>query len=971
MKRSISSTRPRGREVAQADAGGFFTRPSRRTIAVARLVALYLLISGAWILLSDLAVAALADDPRMIHQMQTYKGWFFVAVTGGLLGWLVRGDLKRIEEAGVVVRDSEERLRLALKAANQGMYDLDIPSGTAQVNPEYARMLGYEPAGFVETSSGWLARLHPEDRPQAEAAFREYVAGKLPEYRLEFRLRTSAGGWKWILSVGQIVEREADGRPRRMLGTHTDIDPLKKLERDLREANRKLTEALHYNQTILDASPVGVITYQASGEVVSANEAAARLSGGTLEQIKAQNFRELESWRRYGLLTAAETALATRQEQKLETQLTSTFGKRLWLNMRFVPFDHAGRPHLLLVVMDVMAQRDAEEAQRRANETLLAIMNSSPAAIFDIGPDGRVQSWWNPAAERMFGWKREEAMGRILPILPDHTLAEFASLRQRTAAGASLSGIEVRRWRRDASPVDISLATAPLTDLTGRVTGVVAVAIDITEHKRVEAALRESEAKFRALVEQSLTGVYVIQDNRFVYANPGLACIFGYSESELMNLGPLDLVQEADRELVAENLRRRFAGENRSLHYHFRARHKDGRSLEVEVLGSRTEFNGRPAVMGTALDVTARQEAEEQQRRLTAEKDQLIQRLQLHFDAMPIGCIVTTPDLTILDWNPAAERIFGFTREAMVGQKPFDRIIAESEREVVETFIAGLRQGHQTRSLINRNLTSQGRSIVCEWHDTPLLDESGEVVGILAMVQDVTERTQAEAALRELSARLLTAQDEERRRIARELHDTTAQQLAALALNLAVISRLFVNAPPKAGQILADCRDLVEKAALEVRTTSYLLHPPLLEAAGLVGAVRDYASGFARRSGLQVSLDLQEDLGRLPADAELALFRMVQEGLGNIHRHSGSSTATIRLAREPDRVSLVIEDTGHGIPVEVLSALQSQTGAVGVGIAGMRERLHQLKGRLEIDSGTGGTTVRAILNVKKTEATSQ
>ncbi len=968
MKRSISSTRRRGQEVAQAAAVGFFTQPSRRTLAVARLVAIYLLISGAWILLSDLAVAALTDNPRTIHQMQTYKGWFFVAVTGVLLGWLVRGDLKRIEEAGVVVRDSEERLRLALKAANQGMYDLDIPSGTAQVNPEYARMLGYEPASFVETSSGWLARLHPEDRPRAEATFREYVAGKLPEYRLEFRLRTCSGGWKWILSVGQIVEREADGRPRRMLGTHTDIDALKKLESDLREANRKLTEALHYNQTILDASPVGLITYQASGEVVSANEAAARISGGTLEQVKTQNFRELESWRRYGLRTAAETALATQQEQKLETQLTSTFGKRLWLNMRFVPFEHAGQPHLLLVVMDVMAQREAEEAQRRTNETLLAIVNSSPAAIFDIGPDGRVQSWWNPAAEKMFGWKREEAMGRILPILPEHTLAEFASLRQRVAGGASLSGIEVRRWRRDASPVDISLATAPLTDLTGRVTGVVAVAIDITEHKRTEAALRESEAKFRALVEQSLTGVYVIQDNRFVYANPGLSCISGYSESELMNLGPLDLVQEADRDRVAENLRLRLAGEQRSLHYNFRARHKDGRLLEVEVLGSRTEFNGRPAVMGTALDVTARREAEEQQRRLTAEKDQLIQRLQLHFNAMPIGCIVTTPDLTILDWNPAAERIFGFTREAMVGQKPFDRIIAESERNLVETFIAGLRQGHQTRSLINRNLTNQGRCIVCEWHDTPLLDESGEVVGILAMVQDVTERTQAEAALRELSARLLTAQDEERRRIARELHDTTAQQLAALALNLAVISKLLVKAPPKAVQILADCRDLVEKAALEVRTTSYLLHPPLLEAAGLVGAVRDYASGFARRSGLRVELDLQEDLGRLPPDAELALFRMVQEGLGNIHRHSGSSTATIRLAREPDRVSLAIEDTGHGIPAEVLSALQSQTGAVGVGIAGMRERLHQLKGRLEIDSGTGGTTVRAILIVKKTEA---
>src|SRR6185503_6187614 len=210
----------------------------------------------------------------------------------------------------------------------------------------------------------------------------------------------------------------------------------------------------------------------------------------------------------------------------------------------------------------------------------------------------------------------------------------------------------------------------------------------------------------------------------------------------------------------------------------------------------------------------------------------------------------------------------------------------------------------------------------------PLRDESGLVVGVIAMVQDVTERIKTEAALRELSARLLVAQDEERRRIARELHDTTAQQLAALALNLSVISKLVANPSPKVARILTDTLRLVETTAQEVRTTSYLLHPPLLEAAGLVGTVRDYAGGFARRSGLKVNLDLQEDLGRLSPDAELALFRMVQEGLGNIHRHSGSATATIRLAREKDRVSLELKDTGHGVPAEILAALQSKTGAV-------------------------------------------
>jgi PAS domain S-box-containing protein len=463
------------------------------------------------------------------------------------------------------------------------------------------------------------------------------------------------------------------------------------------------------------------------------------------------------------------------------------------------------------------------------------------------------------------------------------------------------------------------------------------------------------------LVEQSLTGVYIIQDNRFVYANPGLSAIFGYSAEELRTMNPLDVVREDDRARVMENLRKRLDDEVQSLHYNFRARHKDGRRLEIEVLGSRTELNGRAAIMGTALDVTARKQAEEQQYRLATEKDHLIERLQLHFTAMPIGCIVTAPDSTVLDWNPAAERIFGFSHDEIVGQQPYGRIFPASSRDFIEPFVAELLCGHQTRSLVHACDTKDGRRIFCEWHDTPLRDESGLVIGLLAMVQDVTERIKTETALRELSARLLAAQDEERRRIARELHDATAQQLAALALNLSVISRLTVNPPPKVERILADSLRLVETTAQEVRTTSYLLHPPLLDATGLVGAVRDYACGFAKRSGLKVDLELQEDLGRLPPDAELALFRMVQEGLGNIRRHSGSETATIRLAREADEVKLEIKDTGHGIPAETLAALQSKTGAVGVGIAGMRERLHQLKGGLEIESGPGGTMVRATL----------
>ena len=191
-------------------------------------------------------------------------------------------------------------------------------------------------------------------------------------------------------------------------------------------------------------------------------------------------------------------------------------------------------------------------------------------------------------------------------------------------------------------------------------------------------------------------------------------------------------------------------------------------------------------------------------------------------------------------------------------------------------------------------------------------DAAGQVALYEGSIKDITERKQAEAALRELSARILKVQDEERRRLARELHDNTAQTLAAIAMNLSVLRQATGTPEERVEKLLTDCDKLVDRSAKEIRTVSYLLHPPMLEEFGLVRAAREYAEGFAQRSGIRVELDLAEDLGRLPRDAELALFRVLQESLGNVHRHPGSATAAIRLARAADTVTLEVRDAGCG-----------------------------------------------------------
>ena len=217
--------------------------------------------------------------------------------------------------------------------------------------------------------------------------------------------------------------------------------------------------------------------------------------------------------------------------------------------------------------------------------------------------------------------------------------------------------------------------------------------------------------------------------------------------------------------------------------------------------------------------------------------------------------------------------------------------------------------------------------------------------------------------LRELSARLMQLQDDERRRIARELHDSVGQTLAALGMNLSLV-RNDIERLSGIVSALNDSENLVREMSSEVRTISHLLHPPLLDEAGLCSAVRWYVDGFAQRSGIKVDLHLPEDFGRLPAEMETAIFRVIQESLTNIHRHSGSSVAKIQLRQIGDEVAVQVSDKGKGIPSDKLEEMSS-TGTPGVGIRGMRERLRQLGGALDIESAKVGTVVTVRLPLER------
>jgi PAS domain S-box-containing protein len=278
-----------------------------------------------------------------------------------------------------------------------------------------------------------------------------------------------------------------------------------------------------------------------------------------------------------------------------------------------------------------------------------------------------------------------------------------------------------------------------------------------------------------------------------------------------------------------------------------------------------------------------------------------------------------------------------------------------------ESYEAACRTAMDTRTLVHHSFTYNERHYSARI--IPEFSPDGSVESIMTITEEVTDRIRSEQELVQLTVRLFDIQDQERRRIARELHDGTAQNLFAISINLQKMNQLeFSN--HEAEQLTDECQSLCEQSLKEIRTLSYLLHPPLLDQTGLVSALQWYVEGFSKRSGIFVDL-FAEPIGRLQSDVEIALFRVVQEALANVHRHSTSETASIRLEHRNNEVVLQIRDQGKGLALAEHSPDTNGGVSPGVGIPGMKQRLRQLGGTLEITSNHAGTTVSAVVPVAK------
>lgn len=300
-------------------------------------------------------------------------------------------------------------------------------------------------------------------------------------------------------------------------------------------------------------------------------------------------------------------------------------------------------------------------------------------------------------------------------------------------------------------------------------------------------------------------------------------------------------------------------------------------------------------------------------------------------------------------WSHGAERLYGWSKDEALGKEPHE--LCHTQFPIPLASI--LAQDHWEGELQQRRRDGSRITVASRW--TTLRDNDGKPMAWLQINTDITAWQRAQQAARNLSRRILSLEADERRRIARELHDSLGQYLTSLKINLDLCSQAADGT--KSTALLAEALLMADQCLKETRTISYLLHPPLLDEAGFESAARWYVDGFAQRSGVKVKLDVPPDFGRFRRSLETALFRVVQEALTNVHRHSGASEVSIRLDVDAEQVWLEIRDNGKGIPKDRLQAVESGSGK-GIGLAGMRERVRELGGNLNMESDHAGTLLR-------------
>jgi PAS domain S-box-containing protein len=767
---------------------------------------------------------------------------------------------------------------------------------------------------------------------QAIPSFDQYFKKKSIEILpyTEWYLKTGKFNGKiisdaWLQKLSRVLERGYDGM--RVNGNETwleneDWDNFMKYEEEL-------------NKTLLDRRMILLCTYPLPNspaglllDVAHAHECVISKRKGKWEILEEPEIKKVK-------------AQLKRKTDELELQV-------------------AERTRELRILVDELRKEIDERKQAEAKFKI--VVEQSLLGFYIISRDKFV--YVNPKLAEIFGYEQHELIDSKVEkvIHPDDREMVAEHVRVRMEGEQETVHYEAKGLKKNGETVIIEVFCSGI--LKEKTTTIMGTLLDITERKRTELLIN-SERKLSNEIINSIPGLFALFDEnlRFIRWNKNFEIVSGYTPEEILTLHGIESFfdNEKDKKRAAGILAEIFekgsgSGEISSLM-------KDRKPIELFFIGRSFKHEGRTYLITTGIDIGKRKRAEE-------ELKLAYKRLSYHVENTPLAVIEWDKDLFITRWSGQAEQIFGWRASEVVGKNMYDpdvRLLYEEDIPKIRELVSEFMQGLMDRNLsLNRNYTKDRKVIYCEWYNSVLKNDQGEVVTILSLTHDITERKEAEEKLnqsyhriRSLSEHLQNIREEERKRISREIHDELGQQLTVMKLDVSWLIKRLSTAEETVNQKLGELKDLLDTTVVSVRRISSELRPSLLDDLGLTAAMEWHLKEFESRSGIQTSFNAPEEEWQLSDSVKTGLFRIFQESLTNVARHSEAKAVKVDFRRQNGHLVLQIKDNGKGFDKKETNEKKT------LGILGMKERTASMGGNYEIESKPEkGTTVTVNLPFK-------
>jgi PAS domain S-box-containing protein len=842
---------------------------------------------------------------------------------------------QRVEERRMALRTVQARQQLLLTSTPVVLYacKADGDYGATFVSENVVEQLGHSPKDFTDHSDFWMSHIHPDDRAYVLAGLsRTFEHGR---HIHEYRFLHKDGAYRWLRDEVRLLRDEA-GAPLELIGFQIDVS-------DQKRANEALRESEERFRLFIEHAPAAIAMFDRDMRYLGASRRWMEdygLYGDILGRSHYDLIPDFPSWwkevHRRGL---AGEILSTDEDSFVRSD-----GTIQWISWNVCPWysgDTVGG--IVIATEDVTARVEAKRALHESEERSDQVIRLANFGIFDH--DHRAGTvYWSPVMREMYGVGPDEPAsveGYLALIHPDDREAVVTAMKLTNhSVGDDLNLMEHRVVRPDGSIRWLSLRSWTLFDYEGtdrRPTRTLGAMIDITKRKQAEEALKLSERQFASFMD-NLHGFAWIKDGqgKYLYVNR----LFHESL-----LGGLDWKEKTARELWPEEIAEQYERSDKKVWETRMPMHSVAPFIQngevrhaLESKFPIVDHKGSPALLGgVAVDITERQQAEE----LLRQQADLLNQSHDAIFVWKIGG-------GIVYWNRGAEELYGWRSDEVIGRSSH-ALLNTSPSTTTKEMEARLAQEGRWYGEIT-HIAKDGRRLIVESRHVRVMYGGQEYA--LESNRDITERKQAEEALHrqqvqleELTSKLLTAQEHERRRIARDLHDDVSQRLAALVLEVASVENHPSVMPADLAEALTTLRQGLEQVSDDVHSLAYRLHPSLLEHAGLRPAVEDHVQQVARRTGLPIRLKIAGVPTAVSLDHATCLFRVMQESVQNIVKHAQATQATVRLRGSSKGLGLSVLDNGKGFNADEMSAHEQ-----GLGLSSMEERLRQLHGVFRIQS---------------------